>query len=91
MSNFIHAREYLHDGDTVVVHCSHQCNVLVMDDSNFSSYRSGGGHHHYGGFYKRLPAYTSVPSSGYWNVTIDLGGGNANIRYSINYVKRHAA
>lgn len=91
MSDFIHAREYLHAGDVVIVSCSHQCNVRVMDDSNFSSFRSGGQHRYYGGFYERLPARIAVPHDGEWNTTIDLGGGNANIRYSINYIKRHAA
>jgi hypothetical protein len=88
---FIHAREYLHDGDVVIVNCDHQCNVRVMDDSNFSSFRSGGRHRYHGGFYQRLPARIAVPHNGYWNVTIDLGGGRANIRYSINYLKRKAA
>jgi len=88
MSDFIHAREYLHAGDVVIVNCSHQCNVRVMDDSDFSSFRSGGGHHYHGGFYRMLPARIPVPSNGYWNTTIDLGGGSASIRYSINYFKR---
>src|ERR1700719_4119898 len=39
MSDFIHAREYLHQGDVVIVDCDHQCNVRLMDDSDFSSYR----------------------------------------------------
>jgi hypothetical protein len=90
MSNFVHAREYLHAGDVVVVQSSHQCNVRVMDDTNFSSYRRGGSHNYHGGFYRMLPARIAVPTDGYWNVTIDLGGGNANIRYSIDYLK-HAA
>jgi hypothetical protein len=29
-----------------------------------------------------------VQSSGHWNVTIDLGGGSANIRYSIGYIRQ---
>ena len=91
MSNFIHAREYLHQGDVVIVQCSHQCNVRLMDDSDFHSFRSGGRHQYYGGFFDRLPARISVPSDGYWNTTIDLGGGRANISYSINYLKREAA
>jgi Domain of unknown function (DUF1883) len=91
MSNFIHSREYLHKSDVVVVDCDHQCNVRVMDDSNFSSYRSGGRHHYNGGFYKMLPARIAVPSDGYWNTTIDLGGGHANIRYNIRYMKREDA
>ncbi len=89
LSDFIHAREYLHEGDVVVVERDHQCNVLVMDDSDFQSYRRGGGHHYYGGFYERLPVRIAVPNDGYWNTTIDLGGGRANIRYNIGYIKRN--
>jgi Domain of unknown function (DUF1883) len=91
MSNFIHAREYLHGGDVVIVNCSHQCNVRVMDDPNFSSFRNNGQHHYHGGFYKRLPARIVVPHDGEWNTTIDLGGGSAGIRYSINYLKKRRA
>jgi hypothetical protein len=91
MSNFIHTREWLDDGDIVVVDCDHQCNVRLTDDANFHSFRSGRRHQYYGGFYPRLPARIVVPSSGFWNITIDLGGGRANIRYSINYLKRDAA
>jgi len=31
MSDFIHSREFLHQGDIVVVNCSHRCNVRIMD------------------------------------------------------------
>jgi len=88
--SFIHAREWLDDGDIVVVDCDHQCNVKAMDDSNLSSYRSGRRFHYYGGFYQRLPARISVPQSGNWNTVIDLGGRQANIRYNIGYMKRAA-
>jgi hypothetical protein len=89
--NFMHAREFLDEGDVVVVNCSHQCNIRVMDDSSFQSFRHGGAHRYLGGFYRMLPARIVVPSSGFWNVTIDLGGGRASIRYGINYIKRNAA
>jgi len=85
--DFIHAREYLGEGDVVIVECDHQCNVLVMDDSNFSSYRRGGQYRYHGGFYQRLPARIAVPHSDNWNTVIDLGGGRANIRYNIGYLK----
>jgi hypothetical protein len=91
MSDFIHAEEFLHEGDLVIVNCDHQCNVRVMDDSNFASYRSGGRHQYYGGFYKMLPARIAVPNTGNWHVTLDLGGGRANIRYDISYLKSQAA
>ena len=89
-ANFIHAREFLDAGDTVIVSCDHQCNVLVMDDSNFSNYRSGRQFRYHGGFYRMLPAHITVPLSNYWNTVIDLGGGRANIRYNIRYWKRAA-
>jgi hypothetical protein len=84
---FVHWREYLNSGDVVVVDCSHRCNVRLMSDSDFASYRSGGAHRYHGGHYDRLPARISAPSSGYWNVTLDLGGGSASIRHSMNILK----
>ena len=90
ISDFIHAREYLSDGDVVVVECSHQCNVLVMDDMNFQNYRRGERYRYFGGFFNRLPARISVPGSGYWNTVIDLGGGRASIRYNMGYLKAAA-
>lgn len=58
-----------------------------MTDSDFRSYRNREAHHYYGGRFKRFPARIEVPSTGYWNVTIDLGGGVANIRYSIKFLR----
>jgi hypothetical protein len=90
MSDFIHAREYLDEGDVVVVNCDHQCNVLVMDDSNFRSYQRGGQFTYYGGWRTRFPTQVGVPHSDNWNTVIDLAGGRANIRYNIQYLKRSA-
>ncbi|MGM7822830.1 DUF1883 domain-containing protein [Yersinia enterocolitica] len=86
--NFLHKRMILNAGDTVVVQCSHQCNVLLTTDSNFSNYKNGRGfeHHGGGGFFERLPARLVVPRDGAWNVTIDLGGGQASIRHSITVI-----
>ncbi|HAS8353704.1 DUF1883 domain-containing protein [Morganella morganii] len=85
---FLHKRMHLNAGDTVVVGCSHQCNILLMTDSNFSNYKSGRGfsHHGGGGFFTRLPAKLVAPHSGYWNITLDLGGGSANIKHSISVI-----
>lgn len=84
----LHKREHLEEGDIVVVNCSHRCNVMVMDDSNYRSYQTGSRFTHYGGHFKRLPARIPVPSTGYWNVVLDLGGGSAAIRHSITFVKK---
>jgi hypothetical protein len=83
----VHAREYLKAGDIVVVECSHQCNIRVMNDTNYHQYKNGGGHEYHGGFFERFPARISVPSSGHWNVALDLGGGSANIKSKIGYIK----
>jgi hypothetical protein len=85
--SFLHKREYLDEGDIVVVDCSHRCNVRAMSDSDFQSYRRGGRHQYFGGHYERFPARIAAPSSGYWNITLDLGGGNASIRHSVNILK----
>ena len=83
----VHARDHLVAGTTVRVDCDHQCNVMVMDDQNYAQYRRGGGGFRYhGGFYRQLPVGIRVPHGGYWNTVIDLGGGSARIRHSINYI-----
>lgn len=84
--SFMHKREYLNEGAVVVVNCTHQCNVMLTDDTNFQNYKQGGQFRYHGGFFKRLPARIPVPHSGYWNVTLDLGGGSASIRYSIDVI-----
>lgn len=85
--NFLHQREFLNQGDAVVLDCDTQCNFMLTDDSNFSSYKRGDRFRYYGGHYKRFPARIVAPYSGYWNITIDLGGGQAEIRYNLT-VKR---
>lgn len=87
MSDFIHAKEHLNQGDTVVVNCSHQCNVMLMTDTNYHSYRRGQRFQYYGGFFRMLPARITAPATGYWNIVLDLGGGSANIKYSINVIR----
>lgn len=84
---FMHKREYLSEGDVVVVDCSHRCNIRLMNDGNFQDFRRGGTHQYLGGHYDKLPARIMVPESGYWNVTLDLGGGSASIRHSISFLK----
>lgn len=83
--SFIHSRKFIEQGSVVSVQCSHQINVLLMDDGNFANYKSGRNARYYGGFYKRFPANIPVPHSGQWNVVLALPPGHrANIQYSIN-------
>jgi hypothetical protein len=84
---FLHWRKFLNEGDVVVVECSHRCNIRLMGDHDFESYRRGGAHRYHGGFFERLPARIAVPGDGYWNVTLDLGGGSASIRHNIRFLR----
>lgn len=80
----IHSREYLNGGDVVVVDCTHQSNVLVMDDSNLAAYRRGASARYYGGFYERLPARIPVPHAGNWNVLLEAPRG---ARYGMSVIR----
>ncbi len=86
--DFLHERKYLHRGDTVIVASSHQCNILLTDDINFSNYKNGRAFTHEGGggFFKKLPASLIVPRDGNWNITLDLAGGTATVKHSITIV-----
>ena len=84
---FIHSREYLNQGDIVELDCDTQCNFMLTDDSNFSSFKRGESFRYYGGFSERFPARLGVPHSGYWNITIDLGPGQGHIRYGLRVIK----
>jgi hypothetical protein len=87
MNDFLLQQEYLNARDVVILQCDTQCNFLLLDDANFSSYEREGSYSYYGGFFTHFPARIVVPRSGHWNIVIDLGGGHANIRYGIRIVK----
>jgi len=87
MANFIHAHQNLSKGDVVVVQCSHQCNILLLDDANFELYRNRHKHTYFGGHYIQFPAKLAVPKTGHWNVVIDLGGKQAAISHTISYIR----
>lgn len=84
---FIHSREYLNAGDVVQLDCDTQCNFMLTDDSNFSAYKHGGQVRYFGGHFKSFPARIIAPSTGYWNISIDLAGGSATIRHSLKIIR----
>ncbi|AZS56809.1 DUF1883 domain-containing protein [Pectobacterium parmentieri] len=85
--SYIHSRVRADAGDIISVQCSHQINVLVMDDTNYNRYKSGNNPRVLGGFYTHFPANIEVPSSGGWNVVLALPPGRkASIKYSINVI-----
>jgi hypothetical protein len=74
----------LHGGEIVEVTLrGNSANVKLMDSSNFSSYKSGRRHTYYGGHVTKSPYKVSVPRSGRWYVTIDLGGYAGSVSSSV--------
>lgn len=70
-------------GSTVVVTLDKQANVLLIDNTNYSSYANGRRCQYFGGLMKKSPANIQVPRDGHWYVAIDLGGGSGRIRSSV--------
>jgi hypothetical protein len=66
--------QYLHwevnaGPNTVVrVELSKQANVMLLDDSNYSSYRHGGQYRYFGGHATHSPVMIPAPHSGRWHV-----------------------
>ena len=86
MADHLHKRLFLKDGDVVEVNSDTQANVILMDDSEYANYQAGRSHRYYGGFFTHFPATLVPPHSGYWNVVLDLGGGQATVRHSMRVI-----
>jgi len=92
---FVHQREELSEGDMVVIQCSEMCNIRLMSDKNFRSYKNGGRHTYLGGAFDRFPAKITIPDNGVWNITIDVVSRKAisvtrkvDFDYKIKIVRR---
>ncbi len=73
----------LDSGKIVEVTLTKAANVRLMDSSNYSNYKYGKRHNYYGGYVKQSPYRITVPHSGHWYVTIDLGGYSGSLRHSV--------
>jgi len=83
--DFIYLRDHIGKGQVAVIDCTMQSNVMLTDDGNFSKFKNGSDYRYFGGFFTHFPAYVFPPSSGYWNISIDLGQGySGEYEYSIN-------
>lgn len=92
---FIHQREHLNEDDVVVIECSQTCNIRLMSDANFRSFKNGGRHTYHGGAFDTFPAKITVPSSGFWNITIDTVSRKAisvtrkpTLKHSIKIIRK---
>ncbi len=82
--DFLHKEFHgVNAGARVRVDIDSAATVRLMDDYNFRRFQSGDRHEYFGGQARRTPVLLTVPRSGNWHVTIDLGGASGRIRHSI--------
>jgi hypothetical protein len=74
-------REYIHSelgerkaGEIVEITLTNGANVRLMDAENFLAYKEGLQYRFVGGLFLESPVRISMPSTGYWHVTIDMDG-----------------
>ena len=70
-------------GRIVEVTLTKAANVRLMDSSNYNNYKNGNKHSYYGGYVKQSPFRITVPRSGHWYITIDLGGYAGSLRHGV--------
>ena len=71
-------------GDVAIVTLDHAANVRLLDDYNFSLFKSARQHRYFGGYYTVTPVTLTLPSSGRWHVVVDLGGYAGEVRASVS-------
>ena len=74
--------------DVIVVSLDQQANVLLLDETNYSAYRTGRSFHYRGGWQKQSPAHLSPPHYGRWHVVVDLAGHAGTVRVGVNVVRQ---
>ena len=80
---FLHWEIDAEPGAVIRVEIDKQANVRLLDDLNFSAYRSGRSHRYHGGHATRSPVTILVPHSGHWHVVVDLGGNGGRVSASV--------
>ena len=95
---FIHQREQLNEGDLLVIQSSQPCNIRLMNDANFRSFKNVCRHTYHGGAFDSFPAKITVPSTGFWNITIDTVSRRAisvtrkpNLTHSIKILRKSSS
>lgn len=89
--NYLHYDLDLAAGDVVEVTLDKQANVRLLDEINFSNYRSGAHHtYHGGGLAKQSPVRLAPPHAGRWYLVIDLGGYPGTVRASVRTLRSAA-
>lgn len=79
MLNHIHAREHVGNNDVIRVESNLACNVILLDDHNYSLYKNDQSYRYTGGFYREFPTIVVPPYPGFWNIVVDLGGRSGRL------------
>lgn len=85
--NYLHYDLNLTLGDIVEVTLDKQANVRLLDDVNYSRYRSGAQYRYYGGLATKSPVQISAPHPGHWYLVVDLGGHAGSVRASVRTIR----
>ena len=82
-----HQKMSLNAGDVVSVTLDKQANVILLDDTNYSRFRSGREYKYFGGLATQSPANIVAPSTGGWNLIVNTGGSGGSVRYSTQVIR----
>jgi Domain of unknown function (DUF1883) len=81
---FLHWEVDAVEGTVVRVDLDTQANVMLLDDSNFLSYRRGASFNYRGGLARRSPVRLVPPHPGRWHLIVDLGGYAGRLNASVS-------
>ena len=88
--SFLHTEFTGGPDNVVVVTLDRQANVMLLDDHEFSAYRSGARFSYRGGWATQSPVRLKPPAHGHWHVVVDLGGRGGQVRAGIRVVRTAA-
>lgn len=70
-------------GKTIEVKLSNSAIVRIMDQYNYTEYKSGEDHHFIGGYIKGASFKALIPCTEHWYVVVDLGGYSGSLISSV--------
>ena len=74
----------LRSNQIIEVGLGYTANVRIMDNPNYSKFKSGRSYRYLGGYVTQSPYYAVIPENAHWYVIVDLGGYTGKIK---SYVK----
>jgi hypothetical protein len=81
--NYLHYELDLGPEDLVEVQLDNKANVKLLDDPNFTKYRTGGRYDYIGGYATDSPVKLKSPAAGHWHLVIDLGGYPGTVQAAV--------